>query len=700
MAKSIFLCSVVPNTGKSALSLGIIDTLLTKTDRVGYFKPIIDTEGEDKEYSIELMLNFFRLNQSYDESYSFAVEEVANLLENGKQEQVVNQIINDYKILEERFDVVLIDGSDFSSENQTYEFNLNAEIAHNIGAPVVLVGRGKNRDKNAATRQIKLAFDALTKKDVEVIGVILNRVNPTEVESYWETLRSRLGGTGKEKLFSTIPEIDVLGAPTMQEVAKSLDATVIFGEDQLNAKQMHRISVAGMQLPNFLEFLTENCVVVAASDRGDIIVGTLQANASENYPSISGLILTGPHEMDDSINRLIDGLHRPIPVLRVPTNTFNTAVQLSEVQSKLAIDYPLKVTSAIKAFDKYVDKEHLFNKISSFQSNSLTPKMFKYQLTRMAKKDKKHIVLPEGIDDRILQATEYLIKEDIVSITLIGEQALIEERIKHLGLDIPLTVVDIIDPEQHTHFSEYAKALYEARKHKNVTINIAEDLMTDASYFGTMMVQQGDADGMVSGAINTTQHTIRPALQFVKTKPNVNVVSSVFFMCLEDRVLVYGDCAVNPNPTAEQLAEIAISSSDTAKRFGIEPKIAMLSYSSGESGKGEEVDKVRTATKIVKELRPDLLIEGPIQYDAAVDVTTGQKKLPGSSIAGKANVLIFPDLNTGNNTYKAVQRETKALAIGPVLQGLNKPVNDLSRGCTVEDIINTVIITAIQAQSN
>ena len=229
---------------------------------------------------------------------------------------------------------------------------------------------------------------------------------------------------------------------------------------------------------------------------------------------------------------------------------------------------------------------------------------------------------------------------------------------------------------------------------------MAYDLMTDVSYFGTMMVYKGHADGMVSGAVHTTLHTIRPALQFIKTKPGVSIVSSIFFMCLPDRVSVFGDCAVNPNPTAGQLAEIAISSADSSRRFGIEPLVALLSYSSGTSGEGAEVDKVRQATALVRQKRPDLKVEGPIQYDAAVDPVVGRQKLPDSEVAGQASVLIFPDLNTGNNTYKAVQRETGALAIGPMLQGLNKPVNDLSRGCTVEDIFNTVVITAIQAQEN
>jgi phosphate acetyltransferase len=324
--------------------------------------------------------------------------------------------------------------------------------------------------------------------------------------------------------------------------------------------------------------------------------------------------------------------------------------------------------------------------------------MFQYNLLKRAQKIRKHIVLPEGTDERILLAAARLKVLDVVDITLLGSKSQIREKIKELGISMNLEKVNIIDPVSSSKFEDYANTFYELRKHKNINLNMARDIMQDVSFYGTMMVYKGDADGMVSGAVNTTQHTIRPALQFIKTKPNVSVVSSVFFMCLDDRVSVFGDCAINPNPTAEQLAEIAISSADSSAAFGIEPKVAMLSYSSGSSGSGADVDKVRKATEIVKQLRPDIKIEGPIQYDAAVDIKIGKKKMPNSKVAGEASVLIFPDLNTGNNTYKAVQRETGAIAIGPMLQGLNKPVNDLSRGCTVDDIFNTVIITAIQAQ--
>ena len=334
----------------------------------------------------------------------------------------------------------------------------------------------------------------------------------------------------------------------------------------------------------------------------------------------------------------------------------------------------------------------------TFKPEGITPHMFQYQLTKWAKSEIKHIVLPEGNEDRILKAAARLIDQKIVELTLLGDPVEIAASVKRLGLTLDLSSIRIVDPVKSAYYEDYVQTFYELRKHKNVELEMAKDTMTDVSYFGTMMVYKGHADGMVSGAVHTTQHTIRPALQFIKTKPGISVVSSVFFMCLPDRVCVFGDCAVNPNPTSEQLSEIAISSAESCRLFGIEPKVAMLSYSSGTSGEGEEVEKVRRATELVKQKRPDLKVEGPIQYDAAVDPVVGKQKLPNSEVAGKATVLIFPDLNTGNNTYKAVQRETGALAIGPMLQGLNKPVNDLSRGCTVDDIFNTVIITAIQSQ--
>jgi len=323
--------------------------------------------------------------------------------------------------------------------------------------------------------------------------------------------------------------------------------------------------------------------------------------------------------------------------------------------------------------------------------------MFEYELIQRAKASRQHIVLPEGTDDRILRASEILLRREVVDVTVLGAEAEIRERISSLGLD--LEGANIVDPDHSPLHDEFAQTYFELRQHKGINEDVAHDVMRDVSYFGTMMVYKGLVDAMVSGAAHTTAHTIRPSFEFIKTRPGCSIVSSVFFMCLEDRVLVYGDCAIIPNPTPPQLADIAISSAETAKMFGVDPLVAMLSYSSGQSGTGEDVDKVRQATRLVREHRPDLKVDGPIQYDAAVDASVARKKMPGSEVAGRATVFIFPDLNTGNNTYKAVQRSSGAVAIGPVLQGLKKPVNDLSRGCTVPDIVNTVAITAIQAQS-
>ncbi|HMB61662.1 MAG TPA: phosphate acetyltransferase, partial [Eudoraea sp.] len=424
----------------------------------------------------------------------------------------------------------------------------------------------------------------------------------------------------------------------------------------------------------------------------------LQANISANYPAISGIILTGGLTPEEPICKLIEGLSDVVPIISVEGGTFAIANSIGSIKSQMYAENTDKIKTAIRDFEHYVSAELLAERLVTFKADGITPRMFQYNLLKRAKSHKKHIVLPEGADERILTAAKLLTDSQAVELTLLGETKQITDKISALDLPLDLNKIRIINPVDSPDFEDYSTTLFELRKHKNVNLTMARDLMTDVSYFGTMMVYKGHADGMVSGAVHTTQHTILPALQFVKTRPGVSMVSSVFFMCLPDRVVVFGDCAINPNPTAGQLAEIAVSSADSSKAFGIEPRIAMLSYSSGGSGIGEDVDRVRRATELVKEKRPDLKVEGPIQYDAAVDSKVALAKLPSSEVAGKATVFIFPDLNTGNNTYKAVQRETGALAIGPMLQGLKKPVNDLSRGCTVDDIFNTVVITAIQAQ--
>jgi phosphate acetyltransferase len=543
---------------------------------------------------------------------------------------------------------------------------------------------------------LQIAFDTFRDKGVEILSVIANKVTVENRELVIKELQKKIP---KEVIINAIPLNPILANPSIKEIVDALGATVLFGEAYLN-NQAGYFSVGAMQLPNYIKHLKETSLVITPGDRADIILGALQANISANYPSISGIVLTGGLLPEESINKLIEGLSDVVPIISVQEGTYAVTNSIGDIKSQIYAENTQKIETSVKDFERYVDVDALVERLIIFKTNGITPRMFQYNLLKRATTLKKHIVLPEGMDERILRATKQLIDIEAVKITLLGDKKQIGEKVVALDIGLDLDKVTIINPVESVDFDAFARTLNELRKHKNVNLAMARDLMEDVSYFGTMMVYQGKADGMVSGAVHTTQHTIRPALQFIKTKPDASIVSSVFFMCLEDRVSVYGDCAINPNPTAAQLAEIAISSAETSRAFGIEPKIAMLSYSSGTSGVGEDVDRVRKATALVKQKRPDLKIEGPIQYDAAVDKKVGKAKMPDSEVAGQANVFIFPDLNTGNNTYKAVQRETKALAIGPIIQGLNKPVNDLSRGCTVDDIFNTVIVTAIQAQQD
>tara|TARA_R110001583_G_scaffold77623_1_gene211189 strand:+ start:22732 stop:24825 length:2094 start_codon:yes stop_codon:yes gene_type:complete len=695
MNKAIYIATNEANSGKSIVALGLMRMLLGKTAKVGYFRPIIDDVHKGrKDNHINTIISHFQLNINPDEAFAFTRAEFINKRNAGKEGEIFDTIIEKYKALEEKNDFMLVEGTDFSGEGTVIELDANILIAKNLGIPAIIVSSGVGKSLDEFVGGLHLAYDSFKEKEVEVLAVFANKVQKENLE----IINSRINkNIAKDVFVSVIPLISSLSNPTIKEIAEAIDAKVLFGEDKLN-NQSSSFKVGAMQLRNYLTHLEENCLIITPGDRADIILGALQANVSSNYPSISGMVLTGGIIPEEPIIKLIDGLSQIMPILSVKEGTFKVANKIGAVRSHMYADNNEKIITSLNTFDKYVEVDKLTEKLITFKNNGITPRMFQYNLIKRARNERKHIVLPEGNDDRIISAVVRLIDTDIVDLTILGSPEIIQSTILRLGLTIDLEKINIINPIDSEYFKDFSETLFELRKAKGLTLEMAEDLMGDVSYFGTMMVYKGIADGMVSGAAHTTQHTIRPALQFIKTKPGVSVVSSIFFMCLEDRVSVFGDCAINPNPNAEQLAEIAISSAESSINFGMDPKIAMLSYSSGASGKGADVDIVREATKIVKQLRPDLKIEGPIQYDAAVDATIGKSKLPDSEVAGQANVLIFPDLNTGNNTYKAVQRETGALAIGPMLQGLNKPVNDLSRGCTIDDIFNTVILTAIQAQ--
>ncbi|MGB5818990.1 MAG: phosphate acetyltransferase [Saonia sp.] len=695
MVRSLYIATLESHSGKSLVVLGLMQLLLGKMAKVGYFRPVIDDiEEGGMDNHIHTVISHFELDVLPQDAYALTRSQVVDLFNDGRQGDILDEIIAKYKKLEERFDFILVEGSDFSSDSSIIEFDLNIDIAKNLGIPVVLIDNAKGKTLEEFCGNLESAVKTYVKKGIEVIGVVANKVRPENLSLVCKHLENEL--TDKI-LVNAVPRVKNLSHPTLNEILEALGGKVLFGEEHLD-NQTGSFGVGAMQLHNYLTHLRDNSLVITPGDRSDIILGALQANLSDNYPAISGIVLTGGILPEPSILKLLEGFESNIPMISVSQGTFDATNEVGDIKSKIYARSKQKILTSISLFNTHITGELLLERLMTFQSKGTTPRMFQYNLLQRAKQQKKHIVLPEGEDSRILEAACELSALNIVTITLLGDREKIEKKAMQLGCDI--SHLNILDPLVSTSFENYATTFYELRKQKGVNMDMAKDMMQDVSYFGTMMVYKGDADGMVSGAVHTTQHTIRPALQFLKTKPGISVVSSIFFMCLEDRVSVFGDCAINPNPSAEQLAEIAISSAESAEAFGITAKIAMLSYSSGNSGKGDDVDKVRKATELVKSKRPDLQIEGPIQYDAAVDPLVGKSKLPDSEVAGQASVLIFPDLNTGNNTYKAVQRETGALAIGPILQGLNKPVNDLSRGCTVDDVFNTVIVTAIQAQDD
>ena len=696
MTNALYLATTDPYSGKSLVSLGIMELLLRRTSRVGVFRPVIGARSaEERDKNIDLLMSYFDLHIEYQDTYALLMREAEDLIGQGRYEDALDRIIEKYRALDNCCDFILCIGSDLASGTTALEFDFNADVARNLGAPVILVASGAKRDVPTVVNTARATLDAYLERGAQVLGIAVNRANPDHLEELRTALKEEL--PQENVVLAVIPAHQTLSSPTLKEVAEQLDAEILYGRDQLD-KLAERYLVIAMHLENYLAHLTENALLITPGDRNDVILSALQAHRSQRYPSIAGILLSGGLKPAPTVVRLLDGLPGKVPIMSVETDTYDTATRVSRVVSYITADNQAKIDLCRELFDEYVDTETLEGQISSIQPRGMTPRMFIFNLVQRAKAERKHIVLPEGTDERILRAAEVLLNRDIVDLTLLGDPGEVRRLVHRLGLQIDLERVPIIRPYLSPKHREYAETLVELREHKGMNRDTASDLMRDVSYYGTMMVHKGDADGMVSGATHTTLHTIRPALQFIKTKPGFSVVSSVFFMCLDDEVLVYGDCAINPNPSAVQLAEIAVSSADTARAFGIEPRVAMLSYSSGESGTGEDVDRVREATQIARNRRPDLTLDGPMQYDAAVDLGVAAAKMPGSEVAGRATVFIFPDLNTGNNTYKAVQRETGAIAIGPVLQGLKKPVNDLSRGCTVEDVINTVAITAVQAQ--
>jgi phosphate acetyltransferase len=574
------------------------------------------------------------------------------------------------------------------------EFDFNCDVANNLGCLILPVVRGNDRNQLDIRDATNGFLKSLEERNCDILATVINSVPRDQ----FDPLKAELERTPlAESPVYLVPEEPLLSKPTIGDITRGLDSRIIYGEATVLNRVVKIYKVAAMQVPNFLDYVEEGSLIITPTDRADIILACLSSYPSMAYPQIAGMLLTGRRQPAPQLLELLAGLGKPpFAILSVDSDTFTTAMRVNRIPATLVADNEHKIASALGVVESNIDLQKIEQLLMGRRTTRVTPLMLEYELVQRARANQQHIVLPEGSEERILRAAEILTLRGVAKLTLLGDADKIRQKIQALSLQ--LEGINIVDPLHSALRDDYADTYYRLRQHRGISREMAFDTMADVSYFGTMMVHHGQADGMVSGAVHTTQHTIRPAFEIIKTRPGISIVSSVFLMCLEDRVLVYGDCAVNPDPNAEQLANIAISSADTAKMFGIEPRVAMLSYSTGESGKGEAVDEVREASRLARSLRPDLQIEGPMQYDAAVDMGVARTKLPNSQVAGCATVFIFPDLNTGNNTYKAVQRSSGAIAIGPVLQGLNKPVNDLSRGCTVTDIVNTVAITAIQAQ--
>ncbi len=696
MYKSLYITATDSRSGKSAIVLGMMQLLTRNMRKVAFFRPIINVPiFDDKDHDINLMFGHFKLAQSYTDTFAYTLDEARHLINHGQRNQLIQNIIAKYHTLMETHDFVLCEGSDFLGQDASFEFELNADIAANLGSVVMVVASGHGKNVDEVIESSKTVLDQLEAKRVDVLSIIVNRADCTETEK--SDLREALahGYDEKEILIYTVPDEPSLGKPTMNDVAKWLNAEVLYGANRMDAL-VGEYLIAAMQVHNFLDYINDGNLIITPGDRTDIVLAALASRVSSAYHDISGVLLTGGIRLPANVHQLLEGWTGvPVPILLTNDHTYKTVSVLSQLYGRIEPDNILKINTALGIFERNVNAKEITKRLITDKPTRITPMMFEFDLIERARQAKMRIVLAEGQEERILQATDILLRRDVADIILLGNANRIGKRIAELGLD--LSKARIIQPDLSPDFKDYVETYYNLRKAKGITEEQARDRMSDPTYFGTMMVYKNHADGMVSGAVNTTAHTIRPAFEFIKTKPNCSIVSSVFLMCLSDRVLAFGDCAVNPNPTAQQLAEIAIASAHTASVFGVEPRVAMLSYSTGTSGKGADVENVANAVQIAQEMAPDLLLEGPLQYDAAIDPEVAQTKLPDSKVAGKATVFIFPDLNTGNNTYKAVQRAANAIAIGPVLQGLNKPVNDLSRGCTVPDIVNTVAITAVQA---
>ncbi|MEA3290432.1 MAG: phosphate acetyltransferase [Campylobacterota bacterium] len=689
----IYLSSLEKGSGTISVSLGLMQMLKAKYRKVAFFKPITKHKSD---MDTDLVIGEFSLLLTKEQSNIYTLDEAEHLISQDKTDTLIENIIKRFQELIDNYDFVLVQGLSRSEVTSSIEYDINLLIAKNLSLPFISVLNGHNKSNDTIVDAIKLEAQSIKNEKCIHLATFVNKVNEDQIN----LLKEKLLKNDIESLNYILPYIKDVDTITMNDIYSCLGCELLYGTKKFLNQKIYDTKVASMTLDNYLRFIKDQDLIIVSGDRSDIIAGTVLLQKSNNSPSVAGILLSGDLKPQEQIDNLLNNLDElSIPILSTKYDTNTCAMKVNDISSKITAKSYTKISQILASFIKNVDFVKIENYLDNSTQDIKTPVMFEYELFKKAAQDKQMIVLPEGDDDRILRASEILLVRDIVDITILGDEESILNRAKVLGLDI--SKAQIINPKDSKLTQQFANKFYELRKHKGILPDTTVDIMRNSSnYFATMMVHLGFAKGMVSGASHTTADTVRPALQIIKTKKDTKIVSSSFFMCLETKVLLYADCAINQSPNSEELAQIAKSTAQTAKAFSMKPKVAMLSYSTGDSGNGEDVDKIKEAVSILSKNSVDFEFEGPIQYDAAIDKEVASKKLPDSKVAGDANVLIFPDLNTGNNTYKAVQRSSGALAVGPVLQGLNKPVNDLSRGCTVKDIVNTVAITAIQAQNN
>ncbi|AWK42797.1 phosphate acetyltransferase [Photorhabdus sp. RW14-46] len=708
MSRTIMLIPTSTSVGLTSVSLGVIRSMEQKGVSLSVFKPIAQPRcraAQDQTTTI------IRANSSIKTAEPLDMAHVESLLTTNQKDVLMEKIVALYHENTKDAEVILIEGL-VPTRKHSFAQSLNYEIAKTLNAEIVFVLALGNDSPEQLKERVELARAEFGgNKNQNITGVIINKLNapvddqgrtrPDLSEIFDESSKAIVSNIDPNTLFKNSP-LPILGcipwsfdliATRAIDMAKHLNARII-NEGAIKTRRVKSVTFCARSIPHMLEHFRPGSLLVTSADRPDVLVSACLA--AMNGVEIGAILLTGGYAIDEPIKQLCErAFNTGLPVFMVDTNTWQTSLNLQS----FSLEVPADDHERIEKLQNYV--AHHINKewIDSLTANSerphrLSPPAFRYQLTELARKAGKRVVLPEGDEPRTVKAASICADRGIARCVLLGDPEEIRRVAAAQGVELGAGI-EIVDPVAVR--ERYVPRLVELRKNKGMTEVVAREQLEDNVVLGTLMLEQGEVDGLVSGAVHTTANTIRPPLQLIKTAPGSSLVSSVFFMLLPEQVLVYGDCAINPDPTAEQLSEIAIQSADSAKAFGIEPRVAMISYSTGNSGAGSDVEKVREATRLAQEKRPDLIIDGPLQYDAAIMADVAKSKAPNSPVAGQATVFIFPDLNTGNTTYKAVQRSADLVSIGPMLQGMRKPVNDLSRGALVDDIVYTVALTAIQS---